>query len=164
MRSLASGGAIRPIPSIRVKPGATMAWASTQSVLGLVVALSIPAVASNEEPFTERGLVVVVASLALLVAAALQLRAGPLPFPAIITAALTSSLCYTVGGATADESSAPSIPIVMGSLVGVLALIAMVVSLVPRSPDADRDRRAPLVIAAAGTVVGALGLLFHQFA
>lgn len=109
-------------------------------------------------------LVVVVASLALLVAAALQLRAGPLPFPAIITAALTSSLCYTVGGATADESSAPSIPIVMGSLVGVLALIAMVVSLVPRSPDADRDRRAPLVIAAAGTVVGALGLLFHQFA
>ena len=108
-------------------------------------------------------LVVVVSSLALLVAAALQLRAGPLPFPAIITAALTSSLCYTVGGATADETSAPSVPIVMGSLVGVLALVAMVVSLVPRSPDADRDRRAPLVIAAAGTVVGALGLLFHQF-
>lgn len=108
-------------------------------------------------------LVVVVASLALLVAAALQLRAGPLPFPAIITAALTSSLCYTVGGATADETSAPSVPIVMGSVVGVLALVAMVVSLVPRSPDADRDRRAPLVIAAAGTVVGALGLLFHQF-
>ena len=107
-------------------------------------------------------LVVVVASLVLLGAAVLQLRSGPLPFPAIITAALTSSLCYTVGGATAEESSAPSVPIVMGSLVGVLALVAMVVSLVPRTPQADRERRAPLVIAAAGTIIGSLGLLYQQ--
>ena len=43
-----------------------MAWASTQSVLGLVVALSIPAAGRAGEPFGERGLVVVVASLVIL--------------------------------------------------------------------------------------------------
>lgn len=121
-----------------------------------------PSVHEEGDAMSLGTLVVVVASIALLAAAVLQLRAGPLPFPAIITAALTSSLCYTVGGATADESTAPSIPIVMGSLVGVMALVAMVVSLVPRTPQADRERRAPLVIAAAGTIVGSLGLLLHQ--
>ena len=106
--------------------------------------------------------VVVLVAVALLVAAFLQLRSGPLPFPAIITAALTCAVCYTVAGTVSSSGSGPSVPTVVGSLVGVLALVAMVVSLVPRRPEAGRDRRSPIVIAVAGTVIGAVGLLVHQ--
>lgn len=108
--------------------------------------------------------VVVLVAVALLVAAFLQLRSGPLPFPAIITAALTCAVCYTVAGTVSSSGSGPSVPTVVGSLVGVLALVAMVVSLVPRRPQAEgRARpRSPIVIAVAGTVIGAVGLLVHQ--
>ena len=106
--------------------------------------------------------VVVLIALSLLVAAFLQLRSGPLPFPAIITAALTCAVCYTVAGTVTSSGSGPSVPTVVGSLVGVLALVAMVLSLVPRRPESGGERRSPIVIAVAGTVIGALGLLVHQ--
>ena len=53
-------------PGSTLRAAGVMAWASTQSVLGLVVALSIPAAGRAGEPFGERGLVVVVASLVIL--------------------------------------------------------------------------------------------------
>jgi CPA1 family monovalent cation:H+ antiporter len=49
-----------------------MAWASTQSVLGLVVALSVPTASADGTPFGERGLVLVVASLVILGSVAVQ--------------------------------------------------------------------------------------------
>ncbi len=113
---------------------------------------------------TVGSVVVVVLALALAGAAVVQLRSGPLPFPAIITGALTCTLCYIVAGTVSGDSSLPSVPTVMGSFVGVLTLVAMVISLVPRSPELDRTRRSPIYIAVAGTLLGATGLLVHVFA
>lgn len=107
--------------------------------------------------------VVVVAALALAVAAVVQLRGGPLPFPAIITGAVTCSLCYIVAGTVENDSTLPSVPTVVGSAVGVMTLVAMIISLVPRSPDHDANRRSPIVIAAGGTLLGSVGLLAHVF-
>ena len=36
-----------------------------------------------------------------------------------------------------------------------------IISLIPRSPDRDDNRRSPIVIAALGTILGAVGLLVH---
>lgn len=104
---------------------------------------------------------VVLIALALVGAAVVQLRSGPLPFPAIITGALTCTVCYIVAGTVNSSSSLPSVPTVVGSFVGVLTLVAMVISLIPRSPERDRTRRSPIYIAVAGTFVGAAGLLWH---
>ncbi|MDB5317323.1 MAG: sodium/hydrogen exchanger [Rhodospirillales bacterium] len=59
-------------PGSTLRAAGVMAWASTQSVLGLVVALSIPPAARSGELFSERGLVVVVASLVILSSVAVQ--------------------------------------------------------------------------------------------
>jgi len=107
--------------------------------------------------------VVVVGAVALAVAAVLQLRGGPLPFPAIITGAVTCSLCYIVAGASQNDSDLPSVPTVVGSAVGVMTIGAMIISLVPRSPDRDDNRRSPIWLAASGTLLGSVGLLAHTF-
>ena len=51
---------------------AVMAWASTRSVIGLIVALSIPTAYPNGEPFAERDLVLVIAALVILGSVLLQ--------------------------------------------------------------------------------------------
>lgn len=111
--------------------------------------------------------IVVVVALGLAVAAVVQLRSGPWPFPALITGALTCSVCYVVAGLVYLErldpsaDAGPSIPTVVGSLVGTMTLVAMIISLVPRPPEKDNDRRSPIVLAAAGTLIGSGGLLLH---
>jgi CPA1 family monovalent cation:H+ antiporter len=49
-----------------------MAWASTRSVLGLIVVLSVPSEWPNGEPFVERGLLLLVAAMVILGSVALQ--------------------------------------------------------------------------------------------
>lgn len=51
---------------------AVMVWASTRSVIGLIVALAIPATHPNGEPFAERDLVLVIAALVILGSVLLQ--------------------------------------------------------------------------------------------
>lgn len=59
--------------ALRDRPGATrgraaaaMAWASTRSVIGLVVALSIPAAGPDGQAYAERGLVLLAATFVVL--------------------------------------------------------------------------------------------------
>jgi NhaP-type Na+/H+ or K+/H+ antiporter len=49
-----------------------MAWASTRSVLGLIVVLSVPSEWPNGDPFLERGLLLLVAAMVILGSVALQ--------------------------------------------------------------------------------------------
>jgi hypothetical protein len=111
--------------------------------------------------------VVVVIALVLIGAAVVHLRSGPWPFPALITGAVTCTVCYIVAGlAYLDRSdpvadTGPTVPTVVGSFVGILTLAAMVISLIPRRPEVDNDRRSPIYLAVAGTLLGAGGLLFH---
>lgn len=60
------------LPSVRAVTGgpgsaaAVMTWASTRSVIGLVVALSIPGALPDGRPFAERDLILVVAALVIV--------------------------------------------------------------------------------------------------
>jgi CPA1 family monovalent cation:H+ antiporter len=53
-------------PLHRVAAAGVMAWASTRSVIGLVLALSIPATLPDGRPFAERDLLLVVAALVVV--------------------------------------------------------------------------------------------------
>ena len=104
--------------------------------------------------------VILVLAVALLVTSVLLVRsANGLPWPAIVVAALTSAVCFTVGGDSSADASGPSIATVMGSLTGLLSVIAAIMALVPK---ADRDSaapRTPIVLSAGGIALGAIGLL-----
>lgn len=56
----------------RAVAAGVMAWASTRSVIGLIVALSIPAALPDGRPFAERNLILVVAALTIIASALLQ--------------------------------------------------------------------------------------------
>lgn len=65
--------------ALRARPGATrgraaaaMAWASTRSVVGLIVALSIPATGPDGQPYAERGLILLAATFVILGSSLLQ--------------------------------------------------------------------------------------------
>jgi CPA1 family monovalent cation:H+ antiporter len=58
--------------SPRLRMAAVMSWASTRSVLGLVIALSIPGALPDGAPLGERDLVLVVAALTIVGSALLQ--------------------------------------------------------------------------------------------
>jgi CPA1 family monovalent cation:H+ antiporter len=58
--------------SRRVRAAGVMAWSSTRSVIGLVIALSIPATLPDGRPFPERDLILVVAALAIVGSVLLQ--------------------------------------------------------------------------------------------
>lgn len=111
--------------------------------------------------------IVVLVALGLAVAAVVQLRSGPWPFPALVTGAITCAVCYIAAGLVYLErpdpsaDAGPAIPTIVGSFVGIMTLAAMIISLVPRSPEKDRGRRSPIVLASAGTLLGAGGLLVH---
>lgn len=64
-------------PSRRVATAGIMAWASTRSVIGLVIALSIPATLPDGRPFAERDLILILAAFMVIgsiVVQALSLR------------------------------------------------------------------------------------------
>lgn len=107
-------------------------------------------------------LLVVLLAAALLLAAAMLLRSGSaLPWPAIIVAALTSAVCFTVGGTSGEDTSGPSVATVMGAVVGFVTVVAAVLALVPRSETVAPPSRTPLLLAVGGIVLGALGLPVH---
>lgn len=56
----------------QVTAAGVMAWASTRSVLGLIVVLSVPASWPDGQPFAERGLLLVVAAAVILGSVLLQ--------------------------------------------------------------------------------------------
>jgi NhaP-type Na+/H+ or K+/H+ antiporter len=62
--SLGSRGQEGGLP--RAAAAAVMAWSSTRSVIGLVIALSIPATLPDGRPFPERDLILVVAALTIV--------------------------------------------------------------------------------------------------
>jgi hypothetical protein len=105
-------------------------------------------------------IVVLVLAGGLLVTAVLLVRsASGLPWPAIVVAALTSGVCFTVGGDSSTDASGPSIATVMGSLTGLLSVVAAVIALVPRGSHDSPAPRTPIVLSAGGIALGALGLL-----
>jgi NhaP-type Na+/H+ or K+/H+ antiporter len=56
----------------RVSVAGVMTWASTRSVIGLVIALSVPAVLPDGRPFAERDLILAVAALLIVGSVLLQ--------------------------------------------------------------------------------------------
>lgn len=106
------------------------------------------------------GLVIGVLAVALLVTAVLLVRsANALPWPAIVVAALASAVCFTVGGDSGTDSSAPSTATVMGSAAGLLSVLAAILTLIPGRSRQGPASRTPLMLSAGGIAVGAIGLL-----
>ena len=107
------------------------------------------------------GSVVVLAlAIGLLVTAVLLFRSSNgLPWPAIVVAALTSAVCFTVGGDSTADNSGPSIATVMGSVTGLLSVLAAIIALAPRRSHETPAPRTPIVLSAGGIALGAIGLL-----
>jgi cytochrome c biogenesis factor len=106
--------------------------------------------------------VIVVIAIVLLVAAVLLARArAGTPWPAIVVATMASGVCFTVGGDTAKDASAPSLATVVGAAVGLLTVVAAVLALV-RKPEGAPLSRVPTLLAVAGIVIGAVGLVVSQ--
>jgi hypothetical protein len=100
-------------------------------------------------------------AVALLATAVVLFRSRSTgPWPAIAVAMLTSAVCYTVGGTSAKEASGPSVATVIGSVVGLVSVVAAILALVPRSGEAPASRSA-VQLAAAGIVLGSIGLLVN---
>ena len=110
---------------------------------------------------TVGSVVILLLAVALLVTAVLLVRSpSGLPWPAIVVAALTSAVCFTVGGGEAGkDATGPSIATVMASVTGLLSVIAAAVSLAPRRSHDNPASRTPIVLSAGGVALGALGLL-----
>ena len=108
--------------------------------------------------------VVVVVAVGLLVTVALLLRSrNAHPWSAIVVAMLTSGVCFTVGGESAEDAAGPSIATVVAGIVGALSVVAAILALAPRSGDAPASR-VPMLMAAGGIAVGAVGLVLNQMA
>lgn len=104
-------------------------------------------------------LVVLALGIGLLVLVVLMVRSGgAITWPAIGLAALTSGICFTVGGSTDHDTTGPDIDIVMGSVVGLLCLVAVIAVLVPTRRDGP-VAKAPVWLSLVGIVLGAVGLL-----
>ena len=110
---------------------------------------------------TVGSVVILLLAVALLVTAVLLVRTSSgLPWPAIVVAALTSAVCFTVGGGdSGKETSGPNIATVMGSVTGLLSVIAAVMALAPKRSHDNPASRTPIVLSAGGIALGALGLL-----
>jgi Ni,Fe-hydrogenase III small subunit len=107
-------------------------------------------------------LVLLVLGVVLLVTAVVLARSSSrLPWPAIVVAALTSAVCFTVGGDAARDTSGPSIATVMASITGFLSVVAAVLALVPQRSrnDGGPARRTPILLSAGGIALGGIGLL-----
>jgi hypothetical protein len=108
---------------------------------------------------TAGSIVILVLAVVLLVTAVLLVRSPGLPWPAIVVAALTSAVCFTVGGDTAKDTSGPSIATVTGSVAGVLSVVAAVMALVPKRSHDNPASRIPILLCAGGIAIGVFGLL-----
>jgi hypothetical protein len=106
--------------------------------------------------------VVVVVAVALLVVAVLVVRSRTVnPWPAIVVAALTSGVCFTVGGDSTRDASDPTVATVVAAVAGILCVAAAILALIPRLAEAPFTRM-PTLVASAAIVVGTVGLLVNQ--
>lgn len=107
-------------------------------------------------------IVLLLLAVALLASAALLARSrSGLPWPAILMAALTAAVCFTVGGDSGKDSSGPSAATVAGAVAGFLSVVAAVLSLVPKRSRAEDGPapRTPILLSVGGITLGAVGLL-----
>ena len=107
---------------------------------------------------------VVVVAVALVAAAVLLVVRRGLPWTAILLAAITSGLCFALGGASRGSVLGPNAAVVTGAVVGVLSVVSAVLVLLPARDRSRPPPRTPLYLSAGGTVVGAVGLLMTQLA
>jgi drug/metabolite transporter (DMT)-like permease len=108
--------------------------------------------------------VVVMLAVLLVVAAALLLRSRqPNPWPLVITAMITSGLCFMIGGDSTSDSREPTVATVTAAVVGVLAVASAIVAMIPR-PRERTPSRVPVLMATAAIVVGGIGLLVNELA
>ena len=105
-------------------------------------------------------LVVVLAVGLLVTTALLVLSRNANPWQSIVVAMFTSGVCFAVGGGSGKDTSGPSVATVAASVVGVLSVAAAATALVPRSEEAAPSR-IPKLLAAAGIVIGAVGLVLN---
>ncbi len=101
----------------------------------------------------------IVIAVALVIGVVVVLRTTTLPWPMIGLSALTSGICFTVGGDTGANQSGPDLALVMGAVAGVATVASAILALTPHDRQRPRPSRLPLLIPAVGTVVGATGLV-----
>jgi len=105
--------------------------------------------------------VIVLLAVALLVAAVMLVRSrNPNPWPPIVTAMVTSGVCFTIGGASAEDTTGPSVATVAAAVVGLLSVAAAIVALVPRSRQRPPSR-LPMMLSIGGILIGAAGLVLN---
>ncbi|MCW2760627.1 MAG: hypothetical protein JWR85_828 [Marmoricola sp.] len=110
-------------------------------------------------------LVLFVLAVALLVTAVLLVRSrSGLPWPAIGVAALTSAVCFTVGGDSQQDPGGPSVATVMASVAGFLSVVAAILALWPKRSHDVPASRMPIVLSSGGIALGAIGLLVSVLA
>ena len=76
---------------------------------------------------------------------------------------LASGVCFTVGGASGEDTTGPSIATVVAAVVGLLSVAAAIIALVPRSRNRSPSR-LPMLLSTGGIVIGAVGLVLNQLA
>ena len=105
---------------------------------------------------------IVVLAFVLLVGAVLLLRSRSVsPWPAIVVAAFSSGVCFTVGGNSPGGDSGPNVATVVAGVVGILTVVAAILSLI-RWPEGSPIARTPILVAVSAIVLGAVGLLVNQ--
>jgi drug/metabolite transporter (DMT)-like permease len=105
--------------------------------------------------------VIVVVAVALLVTVALLIRSRAHPWSTIVVAMFTCGVCFTVGGGSGEDDAGPSVATVVAAIVGLLSVAAAVIALIPRSSEVPPSR-FPRILASAGIVIGALGLVLNE--
>ena len=108
--------------------------------------------------------VIVLLAVVLLVAAVALLRSrNPNPWPSVVVAMVVSGVCFTVGGASGEDTSGPSIATVVAAIVGLLSVAGAILALVPRSRNRPPSR-LPMLLSTGGILIGAVGLVLNQLA
>lgn len=108
------------------------------------------------------GVVLVLLAVALLAAAVHFLRSSSRhPWPPMVVAALASGVCFTVGGDSERGAGGPDIAIIMGSVAGLLSVVAAILALLPKRSLERPASRAPVMLSAGGIILGAIGLLVN---
>jgi drug/metabolite transporter (DMT)-like permease len=104
--------------------------------------------------------IVLLAVVLLATTAWLVLSRNANPWPSIVVAMFTSGVCFAVGGGSGEDTAGPSAATVAAAIVGVLSVAAAATALVPRSEEAGPSR-IPRLLASAGIVIGAVGLVLN---
>lgn len=108
------------------------------------------------------GVVLAVLAATLLAAAVHFVRSSSRhPWPPMVVAALTSAICFTVGGDSERGATGPNVAIIVGSVAGFLSVVAAILALVPKRSHEGPASRTPVLLSAGGIALGAIGLLVN---